>query len=63
MMKKKEYSTPLMSITQLAQQQPLLINSYSGPANAPTADFGTDDTDIFSTDEVTFSDDDLVHFN
>ena len=63
MMKKKEYNRPLMDIVMLKQQQALLTGSYSGPANSPEATFGVDDMDIFGSDEVTFSDDDLVHFS
>lgn len=34
MNKKKMYSTPQMRLIQLRQQQPLLLISYGGPANA-----------------------------
>lgn len=54
-MKKKAYSTPLMDIVVLKQQQPLLTSSYDGYANAPEFDLGNDD--------VTFSDDISVDFN
>lgn len=54
-MKKKAYNTPLMDIVVLKQQQPLLIGSYDGYANAPEFDLGNDN--------VTFSDDISVDFN
>ena len=57
MMKKKAYSTPLMDIVVLKQQQPLLTGSYDGPANAPEVDFGFDEENIFSSDKTIFSDD------
>ena len=50
MMMKKTYSTPQVDIVMLAQQQPLLIGSYDGPANAPEVNFIDDDSDIFSAD-------------
>lgn len=42
-MKKKAYSKPEMDIVMLEEQQPLLTESYEGPANAPDADFDSDD--------------------
>lgn len=57
MMKKKAYSTPLVDIVVLKQQQPLLTGSYDGPANAPEFDFGFDEENIFSSDKTIFSDD------
>ena len=63
MMKKKAYSTPLMDIVVLKQQQPLLIGSYDGPANAPEMDLGIDELNMMSSDEVTFSDDVTVDFS
>ena len=57
MMMKKTYSTPQMDIVILGQQQPLLIGSYDGPANAPEVDFGFDEENIFSSDKTIFSDD------
>ena len=63
MMKKKAYSTPLMDIVVLKQQQPLLIGSYDGPANAPEVDFGIDEVNFISSDEVTFSDGINVEFS
>jgi len=63
MMKKKAYSTPLMDIVILEQQQPLLIGSYDGPANAPEIDLGIDEVNMMSSDEVTFSDDVTVDFS
>ena len=39
MMKKQAYSTPQMDVVMLKQQQPLLIGSYDGPANAPELEF------------------------
>lgn len=57
MMMKKTYSTPQVDIVMLAQQQPLLIGSYDGPANAPEVDFGFDEENIFSSDKTIFSDD------
>ena len=62
MMKKKAYSTPLIDIVILEQQQPLLIGSYDGPANAPEIDLSVDELNIMSADEVTFSDDVTVEF-
>ena len=44
-----------MDIVVLKQQQPLLIGSYNGYANAPEVDLGNDN--------VTFSDDISVDFN
>ena len=52
-----------MDIVILGQQQPLLIGSYDGPANAPEMDLGIGEVDIIGTDEVTFSDDVTVDFN
>jgi len=63
MMKKKAYSTPLMDIVVLKQQQPLLIGSYDGPANAPEIDLGIDEVNMMRSDEVTFSDDVTVDFS
>ena len=63
MMKKKAYSTPLMDIVVLKQQQPLLTGSYDGPANAPEVDFGIDEVNFISSDEVTFSDGINVEFS
>ena len=63
MMKKKAYSTPLMDIVVLKQQQPLLIGSYDGPANAPEMDLGIDEVNMMSSDEVTFSDDVTIDFS
>jgi len=63
MMKKKAYSTPQMDIVILGQQQPLLIGSYDGPANAPEMDLGIGEVDIIGSDEVTFSDAVTVDFN
>ena len=60
---KKAYSTPQMDIVILGQQQPLLIGSYDGPANAPEMDLGIGEVDIIGSDEVTFSDDVTVDFN
>ena len=57
MMMKKTYSAPQMDIVILEQQQPLLIGSYDGPANAPEVDFGFDEENIFSSDKTIFSDD------
>ena len=57
MMMKKTYSTPQIDIVILEQQQPLLIGSYDGPANAPEVDFGFDEENIFSSDKTIFSDD------
>ena len=57
MMMKKTYSTPQVDIVMLAQQQPLLIGSYNGPANTPEFDFGFDEENIFSSDETILSDD------
>jgi hypothetical protein len=57
MMMKKTYSTPQVDMVMLAQQQPLLIGSYDGPANAPEVDFGFDEENIFSSDKTIFSDD------
>lgn len=57
MMMKKTYSTPQVDIVILEQQQPLLIGSYDGPANAPEVDFGFDEENIFSSDKTIFSDD------
>ena len=57
MMMKKTYSTPLMDIVVLKQQQPLLTGSYDGPANAPEFDLGIDELNITGNDDVTFSDD------
>ena len=57
MMMKKAYSTPQIDIVILEQQQPLLIGSYDGPANAPEVDFGFDEENIFSSDKTIFSDD------
>ncbi len=54
---KKAYSAPQMDIVILEQQQPLLIGSYDGPANAPEVDFGFDEENIFSSDKTIFSDD------
>ena len=62
MMKKKAYSTPLIDIVILEQQQPLLIGSYDGPANAPEIDLSVDELNIMSADEVTFSDGVTVEF-
>ena len=53
-MNKKAYSTPLIDIVVLKQQQPLLTGSYDGYANAPEFDLGNDD--------VMFSDDMTVDF-
>jgi hypothetical protein len=63
MMMKKAYNTPLMDIVVLKQQQPLLIGSYDGPANAPEIDLGIDEVNMMSSDEVTFSDDVTVDFS
>jgi len=63
MMKKKAYSAPQMDIVILEQQQPLLIGSYDGPANAPEVDFGIDEVNFISSDEVTFSDGINVEFS
>ena len=63
MMKKKAYSTPLMDIVVLKQQQPLLIGSYDGPANAPEIDLGIDEVNMMNSDEVTFSNDVTVDFS
>lgn len=60
MMKKKEYSTPLMDIVELKQQQPLLIGSYDGPANASEFDLVIDG---LNNDEVTFTDDAAFDFS
>jgi len=60
---KKKYSMPQMDIVILEQQQPLLIGSYDGPANAPEIDFGIDELNIVSDVEVTFSDDVTVDFS
>ena len=60
---KKAYSTPQMDIVILGQQQPLLIGSYDGPANAPEVDFGIDEVNFISSDEVTFSDGINVEFS
>lgn len=38
-MNKQAYSTPQMDVVMLKQQQPLLIGSYDGPANAPELEF------------------------
>lgn len=63
MMMKKAYSAPQMDIVILEQQQPLLIGSYDGPANAPEIDFGIDEVNFISSDEVTFSDGINVEFS
>ena len=63
MMKKKAYSTPQIDIVILEQQQPLLIGSYDGPANAPEIDLGIDEVNMMNSDEVTFSDDVTVDFS
>ena len=63
MMMKKAYSAPQMDIVILEQQQPLLIGSYDGPANAPEVDFGIDEVNFISSDEVTFSDGINVEFS
>ena len=60
---KKAYSAPQMDIVILEQQQPLLIGSYDGPANAPEVDFGIDEVNFISSDEVTFSDGINVEFS
>lgn len=60
---KKAYSAPQMDIVILEQQQPLLIGSYDGPANAPEIDFGIDEVNFISSDEVTFSDGINVEFS
>ena len=60
---KKAYSTPQMDIVILEQQQPLLIGSYDGPANAPEFDLGIDELNITGNDDVTFSDDVTVDFS
>jgi hypothetical protein len=62
MIKKKTYSSPQMDIVVLEEQQPLLIGSYDGPANAPEVDLGIDEVNIISADEVTFSDGVTVEF-
>ena len=62
MMMKKAYSTPLMDIVVLKQQQPLLTGSYDGPANAPEVNFIDDDSDIFSADGGLTIGDDIVEF-
>ena len=62
MIKKKAYSSPQMDIVVLEEQQPLLIGSYDGPANAPEVDLGIDEVNIISADEVTFSDNIDVDF-
>ena len=62
-MKKKAYNTPLMDIVVLKQQQPLLIGSYNGYANAPEVDLGIDELNMAGNDDVTFSDDISVDFN
>ena len=62
MIKKKAYSSPQMDIVVLEEQQPLLIGSYDGPANAPEVDLGIDEVNIISADEVTFSDGVTVEF-
>ena len=61
MMMKKAYSAPQMDIVILEQQQPLLIGSYDGPANAPEVDFGFDEENIFSSDKTIFSDDTTLY--
>ena len=63
MMMKKTYSTPQVDMVMLEQQQPLLIGSYDGPANAPEVDFGIDEVNFISSDEVTFSDGINVEFS
>lgn len=63
MMMKKAYSAPQMDIVILEQQQPLLIGSYNGPANAPEVDFGFDEENIFSSDKTIFSDDTTLDVN
>ena len=63
MMMKKAYSTPQIDIVILEQQQPLLIGSYDGPANAPEMDLGIDEVNMMSSDEVTFSDDVTIDFS
>ena len=60
---KKTYSTPQVDMVMLEQQQPLLIGSYDGPANAPEVDFGIDEVNFISSDEVTFSDGINVEFS
>ncbi|MBR2113878.1 MAG: hypothetical protein IJ929_04315 [Prevotella sp.] len=62
MIKKKTYSSPQMDIVVLEEQQPLLIGSYDGPANAPEVDLGIDEVNIISADEGTFSDGVTVEF-
>lgn len=62
MMMKKTYSTPQVDIVMLAQQQPLLIGSYDGPANAPEVNFIDEDSDIFSADGGLTIGDDIVEF-
>ena len=60
---KKKYSMPQMDIVILEQEQSLLTGSYDGPANAPEVDLGIDELNIFSDDEVTFSDDVTVDYS
>ena len=60
---KKTYSTPKVDMVMLTQQQPLLIGSYEGPANAPEFDLGIDELNITGNDDVTFSDDVTVDFS
>lgn len=62
MMMKKIYSAPQMDIVILEQQQPLLIGSYDGPANAPEVNFINDDSDIFSANGGLTFGDDIVEF-
>ncbi len=47
-MNKKIYVMPEMTVVELKQQQPLLIGSYDGAANASNLEFG--DMDVLEID-------------